>query len=185
MGYFPLCVDLCGKKIILVGDGPQIRDKIEKLRSFGAALIRCACLKPEDFGPEVAFVVAGDLDIAAAEQVSSLCIAHGVPVNVVDRPSLSTFYFPAIMARGDVTISVSTGGRAPGVSALIRQRVGEVLPDNTDAILDWIEDLRERLYATRSKEDVRAVLREATRRAFDMCRPLTNAEMMDISGEIW
>lgn len=185
MGYFPLCVDIGDKKVLLMGDGPQIRDKMEKLTPFGAELLRCPCLKPEDLTDAVAFVVAGDLNPAESERVSSLCRAHGVPVNVVDQPALCTFFFPAIIARGDLTVSVSTGGRAPGASALIRQRIGELLPDETEAILDWIEDLRERLHATLSKANARVVLREATRLAFDMGRPLTDAEMMDIFGETW
>lgn len=185
MGYFPLCVDIRDKKVLLVGEGPQIRDKTEKLAHFGAVLLRCTCLKPEDLSDAVAFVVAGDLEPAESERVSTLCRIRGVPVNVVDQPALCTFFFPAIIARGDLTVSVSTGGRAPGASALIRQRIGELLPDETEVILDWIEDLRERLHATLSKANARVVLREATRLAFDMGRPLTDAEMMDIFGEIW
>ena len=185
MGYFPLCVDIRDKKVLLVGDGPQIRDKMEKLTPVGAVLIRCTGLKPEDLTDAVAFVVAGDLDPAESERVSTLCRAHGVPINVVDQPALCTFFFPAIIARGDLTVSVSTGGRVPGASALIRQRIGELLPDEMDGILDWIEDLRENLHATLSKANARAVLREATCRAFDMGRPLEDAEMMDIFGEIW
>ncbi|MFN3461057.1 MAG: bifunctional precorrin-2 dehydrogenase/sirohydrochlorin ferrochelatase [Oceanibaculum sp.] len=36
-----------------------------------------------------------------------------VPVNVVDRPDISTFIFPSIVDRGDVVVAIGTGGASP------------------------------------------------------------------------
>lgn len=185
MGYFPLCMDIQDKKVILVGDGPQIRDKMEKLRPFGARLVRQKGLEPEDLTGDVAFVVAGDLEMTAGERISTLCRVRGVPVNVVDMPALCTFFFPALITRGEMTVSVSTGGRTPGAAAYLRQRLEEALPHETEAILDWLDGLRHRLYADLPKAEARAALREAASRAFSLDRPLTDGELMDISGGIW
>lgn len=185
MGYFPLCMDIRGRKVILVGEGPQIDDKMERLCPFDARLVRQDRLEPEDLTGDVAFVVAGDLDMAEAERVSALCRKNGIPVNVVDRPGLCTFFFPALITRGDLTVSVSTGGRTPGAAAMLRRRVAEILPDETEEILDWLASLRPRLYAALPKAEAGAVLREAASRAFSVGRPLTDGEMMDISRGIW
>lgn len=166
MGYFPMCVDLTGRRVILIGSGPQVRDKAEKLRSFGAELVFSDSLEPEVLTADVAFVVAGDQTPADAAAVSALCRARGIPVNVVDDPRDSTFFFPALICRGDLTVSVSTGGTVPAAGAAICRRIGAALPDDTEEILNWLHELRGELYATLPKEQARRILRNAAEQAF-------------------
>jgi len=167
MGYFPLCVDLKGKRVLLVGDGPQIADKIEKLRPFGAVLVRCETITPEMLDQQTAFVVVGDTSFDIAKQISSLCASKHIPVNVVDRPSLSTFFFPALISRGDVTVSVSTGGKSPGTAAYLAGKIGQQIPSDLGQIVDQLQALRKQLYASYPKETARRLLREAAERAFE------------------
>lgn len=166
MAYFPICVDLKGKRVLLVGSGPQIQDKMEKLRPFGAELISHSALKPEDLTEDVAFVVAGDLDEDALVEISRLCRSRRIPVNVVDDPSKSTFFFPALTVRGDLTVSVSTGGKVPGAAACISARIRENLPDDAGEILDSLQALREKLYSVYPKDEARRMLLEAVRKTF-------------------
>ena len=49
-------------------------------------------------------------DTALAMRVSQEAERRGVPVNVVDRPQLSSFIMPAIVDRAPITIAISTGG---------------------------------------------------------------------------
>lgn len=167
MGYFPLCMDLKGKRVLLVGSGPQIADKAEKLEPFGAALIRCDTLMPEMLDAQTAFVVVGDLPSDTAAQISTLCASMHIPVNVVDQPRLSTFCFPALITRGDVTVSVSTGGRAPGMAAILTRKIDQQLSPDIGEMIDHLHELRKQLYATYPKETARALLREAAQRAFE------------------
>ena len=47
--------------------------------------------------------------------------AAGVLVNVEDVPELCDFHVPATVRRGDLLLTVSTGGKAPGLAKLIRE----------------------------------------------------------------
>jgi uroporphyrin-III C-methyltransferase/precorrin-2 dehydrogenase/sirohydrochlorin ferrochelatase len=47
---------------------------------------------------------------------------------VVDRLDLSTFIFPAIVNRGEVTVAIGTGGASPVLARRIRERIEAILP---------------------------------------------------------
>lgn len=174
MAYFPMCVDLMGRKVLLIGNGPQIADKIEKLSPFGAELVRGDAAMMDI---EPAFVIVGDTGPEAAAGIAALCREKGIPVNVVDDPANSTFFFPALITRDDLTVSVSTGGCAPGVTAYLARRISEVLPERTGEILRWLGRVRKGLYAVHSKGEAARRLRQLTDRAFTLGRPLEEDEI--------
>src|SRR3546814_2944744 len=57
-----------------------------------------------------------DAAVAAAAQ------GAGVPVNVVERPDLSSFITPAIIDRDPLVIGISSGAAAPILARQIRAR---------------------------------------------------------------
>lgn len=181
MAYFPMCVDLTGKQVLLVGNGPEIMDKMEKMRPFGAELVRCDTLDHVD--NSVAFVIVGDLERDAAQQISCLCRTRGIPVNVVDDPGLSTFFFPAMINQGSLTVSVSTGGKSPGAAAHLIRMLGSHLPEGTGEIIDWLGRLRKRLYESMSADTAKKILRHAADCAFDQGRCLTDGEIEKITAD--
>ena len=64
--------------------------------------------------------IAG-LDWATSAELARRARAGGVLVNVEDIPELCDFHVPAIARRGSLTLTVSTGGRAPGLAKRLRE----------------------------------------------------------------
>ncbi len=82
-------------------------------------------------------------------RLSELARSFGVPVNVPDRPHLSTFALGAIVDRGTVTVAIGTEGAAPVLATQIRGtieqelhprigRLAEIAREYRDAVADGI-----------------------------------------------
>lgn len=155
MRFLPVFLDVAEGTVALVGTGPEARSKFRLLRTTGArvrwyvgaqrAVIDLADAADEprasqasrevvtadpahaDFSGCMAVVSAAG-DDAIDEAVAARARAAGVPVNVVDRPDLSTFLFPAIIDRGDVVVAVGTGGASPVLARRLRERIEALLP---------------------------------------------------------
>lgn len=75
-------------------------------------------------------LVVAATDVPAVNQyVSMLCKKHRIPVNVVDEKELCTFFFPAIVKRDEVVVSVSTSGSSPALAAKLRRELETQVPE--------------------------------------------------------
>ncbi len=205
MGYFPMCISLKGTHIILVGEGNVAIEKLNILQSFDADIylfskqgfselesdskdnskihIIRRTLTEQDLDQRPALVVVADVASSEKERISALCQQKYIPVNVVDVPELCTFYFPAIIQKGDLTVSVSTGGKSPGAASYLRRHLETQIPDKTDEILEWLSKLRKALPSELSPTKRRLILKRAVAEAFEKNHPLENDELQgfDIS----
>jgi precorrin-2 dehydrogenase/sirohydrochlorin ferrochelatase len=68
--------------------------------------------------------VAG-LPKQAAVRLAEMARRAGALVNVEDIPELCDFHVPAVVRQGDLLLTVSTGGLAPGLSRTIREWLQE------------------------------------------------------------
>ena len=198
MAYFPLCVNLNGADVILLGDGIAAMEKRDILLSFGANIRHFSeaedaerekalpvqlvprALTEADLEPRPALVVVADVPRKEKEWVSQLCWTRGIPVNVVDEPALCTFYFPSLVTKGCLTVSVSTGGKSPVGAAWLRRHLESHIPDQTEEILDWAHALRHRLRTDYPEADRRTILRQAVARALTENRVLSEQEILTI-----
>lgn len=127
MAHFPAFLDLQGRACLVVGTTEEARRKADVLRNAGAEVNAADDLAAVPRAAYLLAVVAtGDLrsDSEAFERLKTSVAL----INVVDRPSLCTFIWPALIERGPVTIAVSTGGTSPTLAALIRERIERVIP---------------------------------------------------------
>src|SRR5262249_5119376 len=135
MRFLPVFLDLKSGTVALVGSGAAAVNKLRLLRAAGADVrwysgsvdvaeevllatapagrLELSFADPlqADFSEFAAVVAAagGALD----EGIAARARAGNVPVNVVDRPDLSTFVFPAVIDRGEVVVAIGTGGASP------------------------------------------------------------------------
>ncbi|MBN2125113.1 MAG: bifunctional precorrin-2 dehydrogenase/sirohydrochlorin ferrochelatase [Deltaproteobacteria bacterium] len=141
MPYYPICVDLEGKKALVVGGGRVAERKICTLLEYGARVFVVARdLTPllaryaeqgkvtilgggfqEENLEGVFLVVAATDDSLTNRRVSESARERGLLVNAVDQPADCNFIVPSVLRRGDLSISVSTSGKSPALARRIRE----------------------------------------------------------------
>ena len=162
MPYFPLFVDLAGKDCLIVGGGTVAVRKARSLLDFGATLrvvdptpsepLKALSLtlfsrpyrSPEDIAGAAVVIAATDkkeLNNLVAQDAQ----AAGIPVNVVDDPEKCTFFFPALVRRGELVAGISTAGFCPRFSARLREHLDAALPPNLGEVLELLSRERQRL----------------------------------------
>ena len=171
MTHFPLFLKMDGF-VLLVGEGPESDYKLDRLKLFGAEVRRLKTLTEADLEPRPLMVVAGDLSMEENEYISTVCMERHIPVNIVDVPQLCSFYFPAIIRNGALTVAISTDGKSPAAAVLMKQRMAQLVPDHSGEIVDWLASLRGRYNGK--------ILKAAAVRAFDLDRPLTEGELNEL-----
>ena len=167
MDYLPLQIDLRGEDCLVVGGGALALRKIELLLKAGAAVsvvakaccdaVRGLAQSGSVLLTERAYrstdsdgrrlVIAATDDAAINAQIYADCQARAIWVNTVDAPELCSAIFPAIVDRGSVLVSVSTGGRSPTLARIVRGWIEARLPPRLGALADFAAERRERVAA--------------------------------------
>jgi len=128
LAYLPLFLEVKDRIVLLIAGGEGTDAKQDLLRRAGARVRQVT--GPVELRHFENAVVAVDAsgDPETNHLSRRLARAAGVPLNVVDRPALCDFIFPAILDRAPVIVAVSTGGMAPAIARLIRQRLELAIP---------------------------------------------------------
>ena len=162
MEHLPIWIALRGRSVLVVGGGPAAASKAQLAARAGAHVTVVApsvgpavadllaapgfTHHPRRFDPAdvvgsaVVFSASGDIETDRA--VAEAARVHGVPVNAVDQPGLSTFLMPAIIDRDPVVVGISTGGAAPALAVRIRGAIEAVLPTRIGALARFAESFR-------------------------------------------
>ncbi|WP_330671740.1 bifunctional precorrin-2 dehydrogenase/sirohydrochlorin ferrochelatase [Clostridioides difficile] len=78
-------------------------------------------------------------------EIGLYCKAKNKLVNVVDNIEISNFTVPSYIKRGDLLISVSTGGKSPSLSSKIKKEIEERYTEDYEEYLNVLGDIRKRL----------------------------------------
>jgi precorrin-2 dehydrogenase / sirohydrochlorin ferrochelatase len=93
-------------------------------------------------------------DPALHERIRTLARKRRLIVNVADTPALCDFYLGSVVTKGNIKIGISTNGKSPTIAKRIREFFEEVLPENTNELLDNMQKIRDRIKGDfRSKVD--------------------------------
>ncbi|MEE8270466.1 MAG: NAD(P)-dependent oxidoreductase [Alphaproteobacteria bacterium] len=79
-----------------------------------------------------------DLDTPTAERLARAARDVGTLVNVEDVTPLCDFHTPSVVRRGDLLLTVSTGGRSPGLAARVRRRLERLFGPEWAGRLDQV-----------------------------------------------
>jgi uroporphyrin-III C-methyltransferase/precorrin-2 dehydrogenase/sirohydrochlorin ferrochelatase len=141
--HFPICLDLAGKRCLVVGAGVEAERKAAALRRAGAQVESQTEFSVDDLDG-CALVLAADVDLALAETVSHAARERGILVNVSDRPELCSFIMPAVIDRAPVTLAISTGGASPMLARRLREMLDAIVPRRLGALAALAGEFRVR-----------------------------------------
>jgi precorrin-2 dehydrogenase/sirohydrochlorin ferrochelatase len=148
----PVEVDLQGRAALVVGQGPEVLSKIDRLIEAGAVV---TVIVEGDPGPELEARAgrveilsrgATDADLegkaivfsapfttaegeARARRWHADAVRRGALFCVVDRPEACTFVNPAVVRTQGLTLTFSTGGASPGAARRIREDLSALFSD--------------------------------------------------------
>ena len=122
MRGYPIFLQLEHRRVVVLGHDEAANRRAELLTGLGAVVERVASAYEARIAG-CALAIASGVPEDQLAAFSAAAQAAGVPVNVVDRPELCSYITPAIVDRDPLTIAISSGGAAPVLARLLRQRI--------------------------------------------------------------
>ncbi|WP_421271832.1 siroheme synthase CysG [Aeromonas taiwanensis] len=162
MDYLPMFARLEGRPVLLVGGGEVALRKARLLLAAGARLTLVSPdldtgfhefadrfthlaerFEPAHLAGQILVVAATD-DLEVNGLVYQSATERGLFVNLVDDPERSSFIFPSIIDRSPIVVAVSSGGKAPVLVRLLRERLESLLPRHLGGLAELSGRVRSR-----------------------------------------
>jgi len=145
--YYPAMLNLKNKKCAVIGGGavalrkcltllecealikvvsPEFQKEFNGFDTANVLLINDVfkTLYIEDCFLVIAATGKNDINL----EISRYCNENRILVNVADEPELCSFIAPAYLKRGDLVISISTGGKSPALAKKIKEEISKYYP---------------------------------------------------------
>ena len=173
--YYPILLDLRGRRCLVIGGGAIATGKVEGLLEAGAwvtviapalspalaALVESGRVRhlarayqPGDLAE--AFLAIGATDDGSANAaVWQEATERSLLFNAVDDVPHCNFIAPSILRQGDLTVAISTSGKAPALAVRLKERLAPELGPEYARFLELAGALREGLAAHRPDFDER------------------------------
>ena len=165
MDHLPIFINIRKKPCIVIGGGDIALRKINLLLKAQA---KVDCLSPS-FSRDIknlskdghitlinksfdqtdikdySIIIAATDDSSVNSSISAIAQVKKIPVNVVDSPELSSFIMPSIVDRSPLIIAVSSSGKAPVLSRIIRAKLETVIPSAYGILADIAGEYRQKV----------------------------------------
>ena len=163
--YYPVYIELREQPCVVIGGGKIAEGKVEGLLAARANVIvispditahlrdlaekkKIAYLErayqPGDLTGAFLIICATDR-AEITHQVWQEASANHQLVNVVDDTPRCNFIAPSILRKGDLTIAISTSGKAPALAVRLKERLQHELGPEYERFLELAGELREPL----------------------------------------
>ena len=167
MTFYPVFLNLRGRRAVVIGGGavaeqkvlgllsagahvtvvsPQTTPRLAELAAAGGIDLRRRPYRSGDLAGAW-LAIAGTDDRAANAQVWAEAEREGVLLNAVDDLDHCSFIAPAIHREGSITVAVSTSGKSPALAARLRQRVARLVGPAEARLCELLGELRPELAA--------------------------------------
>lgn len=190
MRYYPIFLDLRGRRCVVVGGGRVAERKVQALLRARAAV---QVISP-DLTPRLAELAAkkrirvtprryqkGDLDRPllvftatnspqTQKAVREDAEAAGALVNAADDRDHSSFLVPACFARGDLHVAISTSGASPALARRLRRQLKATLGREYESYLRFLREARRRILETVPNQEQRSRVFRRLAASFDTDR---------------
>ena len=163
MKYYPVCLNVQGRRCVVVGGGEVGERKAERLAECGASVIVVSrsltahltgmkregkIIHIEDDYREThlrdAFLVIGATDRDDVnERIARDAREKRILANIVDDPDRCDFILPALFERGGLVVAVSTGGSSPALARKVRDEIASCIGPEYEVLIDIMGRLRE------------------------------------------
>ena len=129
-----LAFDKCVKVVSnnFIDKFSELKDKIEIIED----------VYKEEYIKNSFIVVAATNNKEINQKIGIYCRNNGKLVNVVDDIDLSNYTVPSYVKRGDLLISISTGGKSPSLSSKIKRELEEKYDDSYEEYIDLLGKMR-------------------------------------------
>ena len=122
---YPINLNIENMKITIIGGG------------------KVAYRKATNFLDFVVVAATNNKDIN--HKIGVYCNQNGKLVNVVDDKKLSNFTVPSYVKRGELLISISTGGNSPSLSAKIKRELEETYDESYGEYIELLGLARKKI----------------------------------------
>jgi uroporphyrin-III C-methyltransferase/precorrin-2 dehydrogenase/sirohydrochlorin ferrochelatase len=170
---YPVALEVTDRRCIVVGGGKIATHKARELVDAGASVVVVAgafsaeleemaqegivelTRRPYRMGDlEGAFIaIAATDDGAVNAQVHSAGRASGVLVNCVDDIEHCDFAAPSVIRRGDLMVTISTGGKAPALAKRLRIELSERIGPEYEDLVRLLGEVRGEVMPLRKQLD--------------------------------
>jgi len=174
--YYPVLLDLEGRRCVVVGGGDVAERKVRALLECGAEVVVIAPQVTQAIGDLVQQgavellakpYTPGDLSgawlvIAAAPPGINAAVAQEarrerIPVNVADDPERCDFIVPAVMRRGPVLVAISSHGASPALARRLRQLIEAEIGPEYGELAELLGRLRPEVLAVGDEDQRRSI----------------------------
>ncbi|HXG30470.1 MAG TPA: bifunctional precorrin-2 dehydrogenase/sirohydrochlorin ferrochelatase [Thermodesulfobacteriota bacterium] len=172
MRYYPVNLNLEGKRCIVVGGGPVAERRVlgliecrasvtvispkltHRLRELSDSGTIRHIERPYRSGDlkGAYLVLASTNKHRINRKIGEEARAFGILANIATAPSLSDFTLPSVIRRGDFMVTLSTGGKSPALSRRLRIELEGIFGEEYGVFTEILWAIRERFRKHPPKE---------------------------------